>query len=98
MKTGIFFPGKKSKMKKSPTFFYNLAYESYEKSPVMKLRLQQDFSKQNIETCKNDPKRNVMKYTRIIFSFFFDFIIGTTFSYHNVISYGLEKRTFSLTL
>ncbi len=26
-----FFPGKKSKMKKSPTFFYNCPYESYEK-------------------------------------------------------------------
>ncbi len=42
MKTGkikSFFPGKKSKMKKSPTFFYNLPYKSYEKSPVMKLKM-----------------------------------------------------------
>ncbi len=35
-KLNIFFLGK-SKMKKSLTFFYNLPYESYEKSPVMKL-------------------------------------------------------------
>ncbi len=34
MKTGkikSFFPGKKSKMKKSPTFSYNLPYENHEK-------------------------------------------------------------------
>ncbi len=35
----IFSPGKKSKMKKSPTFSYNLPYENHEKSPVMKLKL-----------------------------------------------------------
>ncbi len=38
-KKNIFFLGKKSRMKKSPTFFYNLPYESYEKSPVMKFKL-----------------------------------------------------------
>ncbi len=43
MKTGkikSFFPGKKSKMKKRPTFFYNLPYEIYEKKSSYEVELQ----------------------------------------------------------
>ncbi len=42
MKTGkikSFFPGKKSKMKKSPTFSYNLPYENHEKKSSFEVEI-----------------------------------------------------------
>ncbi len=66
MKTGkikSFFPRKNSKMKKSPTFSYDLPYENHEKSPVMKLTI----LKHNVHEVKHE---NVV-HTVIVFCLVF---------------------------